>query len=457
MADKKISQLVTANQLNWVEEFVIANWWANNKLTAWVVRNATWVESWLKLETVVWGTTFTVKAWVAYVRTVDVSWNVTVKKVIIPTDITWITASGLWVSNFTWITLDVNWAVQQYTSPPEVSVIEKEALLWEIVHFSWSATITAPWIVDTRAVSWKSDENISIWKTWTQKITWGDIDLTAWTALQFELAGGTYSALGRYLETDPNSPNAGSSPSVLYWGAGTLSTRTRSWVTPWTYIVEAQTQLVVNQIDDWDGTLSTVASGNFSNQYVYFFPGSNWLTVVPWRAQYTWETAALNALWVEETSAFDILPQAALIWAITVRWAETNLANAVFTPLSESQGNIVVWGWAGWWESNTASNVWTAWVGLYKQKVWTNLEFKNVNAWSSKITITDDVANNEVDIDVDPSQIATSTLNNDANFTPSDPTWVTGADQITNIMSLTTAEYWAITPNASTLYIITDA
>ena len=39
----------------------------------------------------------------------------------------------------------------------------------------------------------------------------------------------------------------------------------------------------------------------------------------------------------------------------------------------------------------------------------------------------------------------------------SDPTGVTGADAITNIMSLTQSEYDAIgAPNASTLYIITD-
>lgn len=39
----------------------------------------------------------------------------------------------------------------------------------------------------------------------------------------------------------------------------------------------------------------------------------------------------------------------------------------------------------------------------------------------------------------------------------SDPTGVTGADAITNIMSLTQAEYNAITPDSATLYIITDA
>lgn len=37
----------------------------------------------------------------------------------------------------------------------------------------------------------------------------------------------------------------------------------------------------------------------------------------------------------------------------------------------------------------------------------------------------------------------------------SDPSGVTGADAVTNIMSLTQAEYDAITPDAATLYVIT--
>jgi len=39
----------------------------------------------------------------------------------------------------------------------------------------------------------------------------------------------------------------------------------------------------------------------------------------------------------------------------------------------------------------------------------------------------------------------------------SDVTGVTGADAVTNIVSLTQAEYDDITPNSSTLYAITDA
>jgi len=62
----------------------------------------------------------------------------------------------------------------------------------------------------------------------------------------------------------------------------------------------------------------------------------------------------------------------------------------------------------------------------------------------------------------DLATVATSGAYSDLSGTPdlssyveSDPTGVTGADAITNIMSLTQAEYDAITPNAATLYVIT--
>lgn len=60
-------------------------------------------------------------------------------------------------------------------------------------------------------------------------------------------------------------------------------------------------------------------------------------------------------------------------------------------------GNLPTGG-AG--EANTASNVGVGGVGVFKQKTGVDLEFKNVNAGSNKITITDDAANNEVDIDI---------------------------------------------------------
>lgn len=61
---------------------------------------------------------------------------------------------------------------------------------------------------------------------------------------------------------------------------------------------------------------------------------------------------------------------------------------------------IVNTGGTGGGETNTASNIGTAGVGVYKQKVAENLEFKKINAGSSKVTITDDTGNDEIDIDI---------------------------------------------------------
>lgn len=63
-------------------------------------------------------------------------------------------------------------------------------------------------------------------------------------------------------------------------------------------------------------------------------------------------------------------------------------------------------------EANTASNVGTAGVGVFKQKTGVDLEFKKINAGSNKVTITDDTGNNEVDIDVAPANIDHATLSN---------------------------------------------
>lgn len=55
---------------------------------------------------------------------------------------------------------------------------------------------------------------------------------------------------------------------------------------------------------------------------------------------------------------------------------------------------------AGSGEANTASNVGVGGVGVFKQKTGVNLEFKNINAASSKVTVTNDGPNNEIDINV---------------------------------------------------------
>jgi hypothetical protein len=75
-------------------------------------------------------------------------------------------------------------------------------------------------------------------------------------------------------------------------------------------------------------------------------------------------------------------------------------------------------------ETNTASNVGTAGVGVYKQKTGVDLEFKNINAGSAKVTITDDIGDDEVDIDVVTGTTADSVcVGNDSRLSDSrDPT-----------------------------------
>jgi hypothetical protein len=62
-------------------------------------------------------------------------------------------------------------------------------------------------------------------------------------------------------------------------------------------------------------------------------------------------------------------------------------------------------GGGGSGESNTGSNVGAAGVGVFKQKSGVTLQFKNINAGSNKVSITDDVANNEVDVDIEENNL----------------------------------------------------
>lgn len=65
---------------------------------------------------------------------------------------------------------------------------------------------------------------------------------------------------------------------------------------------------------------------------------------------------------------------------------------------------------AGAGEANTASNVGVGGVGVFLQKTGVDLEFKNINAGSGKITVTNDAVNNEIDIDVDESALTLDSI-----------------------------------------------
>lgn len=61
-------------------------------------------------------------------------------------------------------------------------------------------------------------------------------------------------------------------------------------------------------------------------------------------------------------------------------------------------------------EVNTMSNVGTAGVGVYKTKNVVTFQLKNINAGSSKITVTNDTTNNEIDIDLVQANLALTSI-----------------------------------------------
>lgn len=81
-------------------------------------------------------------------------------------------------------------------------------------------------------------------------------------------------------------------------------------------------------------------------------------------------------------------------------------------------------------EANLGSNVGTAGVGVFKDKSGVTLRFKKINAGSSKVTITDDTGNDEVDVDVAEGNIKLDDLG-----TPDDNTDLDATASLHGLMS----------------------
>lgn len=84
-------------------------------------------------------------------------------------------------------------------------------------------------------------------------------------------------------------------------------------------------------------------------------------------------------------------------------------------------------------QANTASNIGAGGVGPYQQKIGVDLQFRNINAAAGgRITVALDAANNEIDLDVDPSNIDLDDLGDVNAGAPADGdvlTWDAGAGE----------------------------
>jgi hypothetical protein len=148
--------------------------------------------------------------------------------------------------------------------------------------------------------------------------------------------------------------------------------------------------------------------------------------------QQSMENKTINAAANVITNITDtnIATSAAIAWAKVSKAGSSlgDLANVDLTGLANnysirwdaSVGKWVVYSVAtAIGETNTASNVGTGGVGIFKQKTLVDLQFKKINAGSTSVTVTDDTTNSEVDIDVVD---ATTTLKGKVRLAPSGDT-----------------------------------
>lgn len=379
-----------------------------------------------------WNTTFSLTDWdLQFVN--RTTWEVTTK-------------------SYTWVT----WLTPTFPSWPTVYVVVDEANIWQPtldLAISYQTTYTLEdlrnwkvlltklwtpwgWILDLLPESWNYfDQDVSnaefinaitpvinenssnIIEAWA----WMTINKTSWTLL---VRGWNNSI------TNPNRVSAGllNSPNMIsFYRDGSGGSTVTGWITAFDPDV----------YDNGSWVLQTVWNNKWTTKRVYL-TSSNLVLFEHWQAEYSTKDDAIAGLFNDTYNRL-VSEDSILLWAIAMKKWDTAILNDNIRLATK------LWDlWVGWVASSTT----TTWGSI----TWT---LSNQTDLQTSLDGKQNILSEWAFVDWDKTKLDWIETGAEVNTINSDPTGVTWADQVTNVMSLTQAEYDAITPNTSTFYIIT--
>lgn len=263
-----------------------------------------------------------------------------------------------------------------------------------------------------------NEDSSNIIEAWT----WMTINKTSWTLL---VRGWNPSI------TNPNRISTG----LLTWPTMVSFYRDWLWGSTVTWWI---TTFNPDVYDDWTWVLATVWNNKWTTKRAYL-TSSNLVLFEHWQAEYSTKDDAITGLFFDTYNRL-VSEDSILLWAIAMKKSDTQILNENIR-LATKLGDLWTWG--------VASSTTTTWGSI----TWT---LSNQTDLQNALDLKQNILSEGAFVDWDKTKLDWIETGAEVNTINSDPTGVTGADQVTNVMSLTQAEYDAITtPDNSTFYIIT--